>query len=88
MEMALARNGLREPLENVACEVQHDFCQEEIADEDEHRSGDDGLGRRSPNSLRASPHRKPLVTSHGGDDEAEHQRLGEPLHEVGKHQRV
>src|SRR5689334_12731985 len=53
------------------------FGHKEIDHQDQHRRGDHGLGGRTPDTLRSTTSRHPVVATDGGDHKSEQDRLDE-----------
>ena len=78
----------RKPLEDLVRKEEREFGEESVGDDDEDARDDDGLGGGAADALRAATNGEALVTTDSSEDEAEGERLHQPLHEIAEFERV
>jgi len=79
-----AGGEIHEWSEKLVREIESDFSEKGVRDNDEDGGDDDGLGGGATNALRAAPDVETLITTDGSEDEGEDDGFGEALHDVGK----
>src|SRR5258707_3862731 len=79
-----AGGEIHEWLEKLIREIESEFGEKGVRDDDEDGGNDDGLGGGAADSLSAASDIESLITTDGGEDEGEDDGLGEALHDVGK----
>src|SRR5882762_8822744 len=79
-----AGGEIHEWSEKLIREIESEFGEKGVRDDDEDGGNDDGLGGGTADSLSAASDIESLITTDGGEDEGEDDGLGEALHDIGK----
>jgi hypothetical protein len=79
-----ASGEIHEWSEELIREIESDFGEKGVRDDDQDGGDDDGLGGGATDALRAAPDVEALIAADGGEDEGEDDGFGEALHDVGK----
>jgi hypothetical protein len=79
-----AGGEIHERSEKLIGEVESDFREKSVGNDDEDGRDDDSLGGGPADALRAATDIQTLVAADGGEDESENNRFHKALHDIGE----